>query len=213
MSELGLTPEQLHALAQTGSLTIEAPDSPPPATYQAAYARVFQRGWPLVWSSDWAGERFFTMYGFVSENLELRQVTPLLQRMLQEMIHASLEQYHYSAGDLKEAAWRNTAYLCVAARLLNPDAPTPFIVSGIVRQELDLIQAAAGESPSPLFSLDAERESLRRPGGPSAASTTACSAPILSSGSTPPGQACTSPCSGSAKGPCRCGRSSPSSRR
>ncbi len=155
LSELGLSPELLHALAETGSVTIDLPDPSPPATYQAAYNRIFQHGWPLVWTSDWAGERFFTMYGFVSENLELRQVKPLLQRLLQEMIHASLEQYHYSAGDLKEAAWRNTAFLCVAARLLNPNAPTPFIVSGIVRQELDLIQAGAGEQPSPLFSLDA----------------------------------------------------------
>lgn len=155
LADLQLTPDMVHALALAGSLTVEMSDPPLPSTYQAAYARVFRRGWPLVWSADWAGERFFTMYRFVSENIELRQVTPLLQRMLQEMIHASLEQYHYSAGDMKEAAWRNTAFLCVAARLLNPNAPTPFIVSGVVRQELDLIQAAAGEAPSPLFSLDA----------------------------------------------------------
>ena len=164
LAALGLSPELLHALGQTGSITVDLLESSPPATYQAAYARIFQRGWPLVWTADWTSERFCTMYGFVSENLELRQVTPLLQRMLQEMIHASLEQYHYSAGDLKEAAWRNTAFLCVAARLLNPNAPTPFIVSGIVRQELDLIQAAAGEEPSPLFSLDAKENPCA--GGP-----------------------------------------------
>jgi hypothetical protein len=156
LAGLGLSPETMRELALSGSLEVDIPALRKQSTFKEAYLYLFSRGWPVYWSSTWASERFFTMFDFVSENLERRQVALLLQRMLREMIHSSLEQYHYSTGDLKEAAWRNTAFLCIAARLLDPDAPTPFIVSGIVRKELDLIQAADTEAPSPLLSLDAK---------------------------------------------------------
>jgi len=126
-------------------------------TFYDAYVELFERQWPILLTSDFVADRFYTMFHALFNAIEDKHVKTTLHHLLQEMIHTSLEQYLHSYGDLKETAWRNTAFLCVAHRLLDPNAPTPFIVSGIVRQELDLINEASGESASPLFALDAKK--------------------------------------------------------
>ena len=125
------------------------------SSFYEAYQELVKRQWPVLFTGDFVADRFYSMFHNIFDVIEERYISQSLRQLLQEMVHVSLEQYHFSIGDLKEAAWRNTAYLCVALRLLDPDAPTPFIVSGIVRKELDLVQEAPGEAASPLFSLDA----------------------------------------------------------
>lgn len=132
-------------------------------SYYDAYAYLLDSNWPIWLSSDFIADRFFTMYFALLDHIERRIVIPELATLLQELTHTALEQYLHSFGDLKETAWRNTAFLCIAHRLLEPNAPTPFVVSGMVRRELDLIQAAEGESASPLFALDRKGNPCLRP--------------------------------------------------
>lgn len=121
---------------------------------QEAYAVLARRGTPLVLSSDLVADRTAAILGALHDHLEEQRIASTLGHLLREMTRSSLEQYHYSVGDLKEAAWRNTVFLSVACRLLDSDAPTPFVASGLVRQELDRIASAEGPAPSPLLSLD-----------------------------------------------------------
>ncbi|MBN2432851.1 MAG: DUF3160 domain-containing protein [Acidobacteria bacterium] len=132
-------------------------------SYYAAYAHLLAGDWPIWLSSDFIADRFFTMYFALLNHIERHIVIPQLAVLLQELTHTALDQYLHSFGDLKETAWRNTAFLCIAHRLLEQNAPTPFVVSGVVRRELDLIQAAEGEAASPLFALDAKGNPCLQP--------------------------------------------------
>ncbi len=67
------------------------------------------------------------------------------------MLETSVEQYDALAGtQWEEAARRNVAYFAVAASLQDPKQETPSYAAELVRQELDLVCAAAGIDVSPL---------------------------------------------------------------
>lgn len=149
-----LSPDDKKTLAAEGACLLRDGELAAMDSLDEAYLHLAGRGWPVLVTADRVADLYFNMFHYLFVALEKKRVEPALKQLLQDMIHTSLEQYHSMAGDLKEAAWRNTAFLCVASRILDPDAPTPFIVSGMVRKELDLIGAAAGETASPLFSLD-----------------------------------------------------------
>lgn len=59
-----------------------------------------------------------------------------------------------SGTEWENAARRNLAFFSVAASLLEPGAAVPAEVSGLVSQELALIESAQGIAPSPVMNLD-----------------------------------------------------------
>lgn len=159
LQKAGLPPGVLEAaqksrLAGDGILLLDDPELARAETLEAAYELLAKRGWPLLLTGEAIAGRYLDMIQYLFEAVEEQQVAPSLQGVLLAMTQVSLRQYSLSEGSMKEAAWRNTVLLCVASRIINPEAPTPFVVSGMVRRELDLIQKAAGEYPSPLRSLD-----------------------------------------------------------
>jgi len=67
------------------------------------------------------------------------------------LFNDSLVLYGECTGDLKEAARRNVAYLCVAGELIGSSTSVPEVVSGEVAGELAKIDAHQGFAPSDIF--------------------------------------------------------------
>lgn len=92
---------------------------------------------------------------YLQSKTEKNQLSSALLSLSQAMQQQSQLQYETLKGtEWEQAALRNLAFFSVGVSLLQPDAPVPEAVSGLVGQELALIQAASGISPSPVMNLD-----------------------------------------------------------
>src|SRR5438128_6611183 len=90
----------------------------------------------------------------ILRSLEEKEFFPALIILTRSLQADALAQYHSLAGDLREAARRNAAFLTVAYRALDRDIAIPEMVQSEVTRELALIEKHAGFAPSPIFIYD-----------------------------------------------------------
>ncbi len=108
-------------------------------------------GIPPFVTSDTLLHLYHVQFDDILKCVETNEFFPRLATMTTTLLQESLRQKSAYSGDLQEAATRNAAFLAVAARLLGQPAPVPADVATLVDEELALIAAHAGFTPSPIF--------------------------------------------------------------
>jgi len=129
------------------------------AEYFGAYEDNRYNYIPSFITTDSAVHTFHLMFDYVLKDLEQSKLLGVLAELAQAMLRAAQAQYTQLKGtSFENAALRNMAYFAVARQLLDPKAKAPAEISGLVAQELKLIEAHAGPEPSPVINLNAEYE-------------------------------------------------------
>lgn len=108
---------------------------------------------PIFVTSDSVLHLYHLFFDQILKYLEATEFHNDLSSMLSALLRSSIAQYKGFDGTLKEAARRNLAFLSIAVKLLDPEAPVPNDVPEI-RQELELIDAHDSLAPSPLMNYD-----------------------------------------------------------
>ncbi len=93
------------------------------------------------------------------KGIEEREFSPAMAEFSRKMLDGSLALYEGTAAGeeteaIREAARRNVGYFAVALKCLDPQADVPALVRDPVQAELELMEAHAGFSRSPLFVYD-----------------------------------------------------------
>ncbi|MBD3293594.1 MAG: DUF3160 domain-containing protein, partial [Armatimonadia bacterium] len=86
--------------------------------------------------------------------IEETEFAPAMADFSREMMQIALDQHGATSGDLQEAAKRNVAYFAVGLKCLEPEADAPAPVADMVGDELALIEAHSGFTPSPVFGYE-----------------------------------------------------------
>ena len=115
------------------------------------YHLIEEQGDPVYVTPDAVLHIFHIQFNETLKTIEEEKLIPLALTITQRMQEASAAQVKSFTGDLQEAARRNLAYFSVARQLLDAPATPPAAVAPVVRQEIALIEAHQGFSPSPLF--------------------------------------------------------------
>ncbi|NOZ06275.1 MAG: DUF3160 domain-containing protein [Chloroflexi bacterium] len=142
-----LSPEARTALGNNGFVVL-------PAYYEQVYEiykRVSERGEPAFITTDVALHAFHVLYDYTLRFAEVEHFVTDLQRLDEAMLQDARQQMDTSTGVVREAAQRNVAYFAVALSLLDDSYSPPAPVSGMVGQELALIDRHAGFAQSPIF--------------------------------------------------------------
>src|SRR5512133_641481 len=119
-----------------------------------AYASLRESGIPLFVTSDSLLHLYHVQFDDILKCVETNDFFPRLSTMTTTLLEESLRQRDSFTGDLQEAATRNAAFLTVAARLMGQAPPVPADISAVADQEVALITAHAGFSPSVIFKYD-----------------------------------------------------------
>jgi hypothetical protein len=116
------------------------------------YKGLKNREVPIFVTSDTVLHLYHIQFNEILKEIEEEEFFGEIKGISEAMMNASIEQYEASPeGDVREAAKRNTAYFGVGLKLLDPNAEVPSFVSGIVNDEIGLIEAHEGFSESPIF--------------------------------------------------------------
>ncbi len=144
---LSLTEPQQAALEANGFVVVPNPYRQIHDIYQAAKTR----GVPVFVTTDALLHAFHILYDYTLRTAEIEHFIFDLKSLSKTMLEVSLAQYQAAQGQTTEAAKRNVAYFAVALKLLDESAAVPEVVSGLVGEELGLIDAHAGINDSPIF--------------------------------------------------------------
>jgi hypothetical protein len=107
---------------------------------------------PIFVTSDSLLHVYHLMFDKVLRTAERERFIPLLRSLNEAMLAQTESNYRALKGtSWEDAALRSMAFVGVAGSLLDPDFPVPAEASSLVEAELDLIAAADGILPSPLF--------------------------------------------------------------
>lgn len=117
----------------------------------AVYTNSSANGVPNFITSDSLLHLYHIQFEEILRNLEEKEFFSALIGLTRALQADALAQYQASAGDLKEAARRNLAYLSVAARLLEPDSTVSEAVQTEVAGELAHLDRHADFENSPIF--------------------------------------------------------------
>ncbi len=120
----------------------------------AVYDWLDDSGIPPFVTVDTLLHMYHHQFGQTLKTIEENEFAPALAEFSRAMMEISLEHSEVLSEDLQEAARRNTAYFGVGLRLLEPDAVVPDIAQDLVSAEVDLIEATAGFTESPIFAYD-----------------------------------------------------------
>ena len=116
---------------------------------------------PNFITTDSAIHTFHLMFDYVLTNLEQDILYDTLIALSDGMAKASYAQYKELKGtSFETAALRNTAYFSVGSKLLNAGFSVPPEAADPVTQELSLIRAQQGVSPSPVINLGGDMDSM-----------------------------------------------------
>ena len=147
VSTFSLTPEQEAALKMNGFVVI-------PMWYDQFYS-VYQgckkNNIPIFVTTDSVLHTYHILYDYTLRILETEHFSQDLLVLTQKMRDTSYD-YYEQTGDM--AALKNTAYFCVAGKLLDDSFSIPRDCRELVSQEIALIEAHQGFSTSPLFGYD-----------------------------------------------------------
>ncbi|MBU1921690.1 DUF3160 domain-containing protein [Patescibacteria group bacterium] len=116
---------------------------------------------PNFITTDSILHNYHLMFNYLLKNLEEEKLTYELQDLNEAMLGAAMEQYESLAGtEWENAAKRNVAFFSVGSVLLDEDVEIPQIVQDEVDEELNLIEAHAGITLSPVMNLGADADIL-----------------------------------------------------
>ncbi|NQT83786.1 DUF3160 domain-containing protein [bacterium] len=108
-------------------------------------------GIPIFVTSDSLLHIYHIHFDEILKCVEENEFFASLVVMSNALLGESLAQYESFSDDLKEAARRNVAFFTVAMKLLGEEVSVPDYVTEEVNDELALIDAHEGFSPSPIF--------------------------------------------------------------
>lgn len=106
---------------------------------------------PLFVTSDTLLHLYHIQFDESLKDVEEREFCSDIRDLTAVLFDKALAQYEQYAGDLKEAAKRNVAYLAVAQQLIDPAAAVPELVTDEVAGELAKIDAHGGFANSDIF--------------------------------------------------------------
>ena len=151
MAAVELTDAQRALLAQNGFVVA----APVPGQYREFY-QIYEGGrymeMPMFITTDSVYHVYHLLFDKMLRDLETEHFIVDLKSLTSAMLTATYQQYQTLRGTaLEEPARRNVAYFAVAAQLLGLPDPVPSEVTDLVSAELALINAASGESVSPIW--------------------------------------------------------------
>jgi len=117
----------------------------------AIYQRAEEADIPAFVTTDAVLHAFHILYDYALRLAEIEHFIADLEALNSTMLEVVEADYAATTGPVREAAWQNLAFFAVATRLLTPDADVPRAVRDVVEEELDLIEAHAGITLSPIF--------------------------------------------------------------
>ncbi|OGO36660.1 MAG: hypothetical protein A2W35_20965 [Chloroflexi bacterium RBG_16_57_11] len=145
---LVLSAEQLEQLADAGVVASPA-DYP---EFHVLYKETVQSNLPVFVTSDALLHAYHLTFDQLLHSLEEGVFLPKLRQLNQALLAQAQAEYE----QLKGAPWEDPArgiyaYLAVGSKLADPDFQLPEVVNDTAQAELDLIEAAGGPAPSPIF--------------------------------------------------------------
>ena len=147
-----LSPEQLRVLQANGFVIVTERAS----QIYDLYKQAQDAGIPPFVTTDALLHTYHILYDYILRSVEYDHLANDLAALLEAMVRASEKQLQDATKlpPIREAAQRNLAFFAVAQRLLDPQASIPDEVAPMVAQELALIAAHQGFSPSPIFGYE-----------------------------------------------------------
>ncbi|HOX04555.1 MAG TPA: DUF3160 domain-containing protein [Candidatus Paceibacterota bacterium] len=145
---LGLDDNACAALERNGFVVVPRGRQ---TDFLEAYRELRHRGIPLFVTSDTLLHFYHVQFDDILMHIETNEFLPDLAALTRALLAQAKTQREAFEGDLEEAAARNIAYLGVALELLGDSSQAPVDIQDKIQAELDLIQAHAGFSPSPIF--------------------------------------------------------------
>jgi len=115
------------------------------------YQRAEEAGIPAFVTTDAVLHAYHVLYDYALRLAEIEHFIAELEALNAAMLAAAEADHAAASGPVQRAAWQNLAYFAVATKLLTPDAEVPEPVRDVVAQELELIEAHGGFTPSPIF--------------------------------------------------------------
>jgi len=115
------------------------------------YKYLSNRDVPLFVTVDTLLHLYHIQFDETLKDVEEREFIRDINDLTAVLLNDALTQYEEYSGELKEAAKRNVAFLAVAQKLSQPEAPVPELVAGPVAGELAKIDAHEGFAPSDIF--------------------------------------------------------------
>lgn len=146
-----LTPEISAAISRNGFVVT---DRAATEDLTDIYSWAEENGIPPFVTVDTLLHIYHHQFGQTLKTIEELEFAPRMAEFSRSMMQIALEQHGSLSGALEQAALRNAAYFGVGLSLLEPGAAIPDAVRDLVSAELDLIEATAGFTASPIFSYD-----------------------------------------------------------
>jgi hypothetical protein len=115
------------------------------------YEYLHLMGVPIFVTADTLLHLYHIQFDETLKDVEQREFYADILALTEALLGDALACYDQYAGDLKEAARRNMAYLAVAQKLIKPEAQVPELVADVVASELSKIDAHRGFAPSDIF--------------------------------------------------------------
>jgi hypothetical protein len=154
LDKFEFSPAQLQALLGNG-FVVEPPDDDPNRIYQEfyqAYESMRYDSTPVFVTTDSVFHIYHLIFDKMLRDLERTSFIDLLKELTTAMLNESLNQYEALNGTaLETAAGRNVAYFAVAADILGLPAEIPSELSGLVEDEVSLIEGGGGVATSPIW--------------------------------------------------------------
>jgi hypothetical protein len=143
-----LSADQLARLAQSGVVVSPGQEK----EFFTVYEKARYDNVPIFVTSDSLLHSYHLIFDKVLRTAERQYFIPLLQELNQAVLAEADAQYQALRGTAwEDAALRTVAFVGVGAKLLEPDIEVPAYAQELVNAEVDLVEAAAGIQPSPLF--------------------------------------------------------------
>lgn len=109
---------------------------------------------PSFVTTDSVLHNYHLIFNYLLKKLEEEKLSPELKTLTNSLLAVSLKQYNSLKGTSWEnAAKRTVGFFAVAAKLLDPQTPSPRIVQAEVKKELALIKAHNGIQTSPVINI------------------------------------------------------------
>jgi hypothetical protein len=145
---LALSAEQLERLGQDGVVASPADYS----EFHVLYKETVTRNLPVFVTSDALLHAFHLVFDQLLSQLEEGVFLPSLRELNQSLLAQMQLEYEQLKGtSWEDPARRVYAYLAVGSKLADPDFQLPEAVEDLAQAELNLIEAASGPAPSPIF--------------------------------------------------------------
>jgi hypothetical protein len=143
-----LSSAQMERLAQNGFVVTPGTEK----EFFQLYEKARYDNKPIFVSSDALLHAYHLLFDKVLRTVEREQFIPLLKDLNQAVLAEAEAQYQVLKNTpWEEAARRTVAYFAVGSKLLDPAVQAPDYAADLVQAELELIEAASGILPSPIF--------------------------------------------------------------